>query len=110
MKHLSSTGTTAPNPLRKVAAFLVTTGVIALALTFSLLLLVVIAIGGALALVYVGWKTRGLRKNLRNRPQDNMPQHNMFEAGAMKGDVIEGEAIRVADPQPRRKGQSTLFN
>jgi len=105
MKQLSSTGTTAPNPLRKIAAFMVTTGVIALALTFSLLLLVAIAIGGALALVYVGWKTRGLRKNLRNRPQDSM-----FEAEAMKGEVIEGEAIRVAEPQPGRKGQSTLFN
>lgn len=107
MKQLSSTGTTATNPLRKIAAFMVTTAVIALALTFSLLLLVLIAIGGALALLYVGWKTRGLRKNLRNRPQDNTPQ---FEAGAMKGEVIEGEAIRVADPQPGSKGQSTIFN
>jgi len=107
MRQLSSTGTTNPNLLRKIAAFMVTTGVIVLALTFSLMLLVLIAIAGALALAYVGWKTRGLRTHLHNRPQDNMPQ---FEAGAMKGEVIEGEAIRVADPQPGSKGQSTIFN
>lgn len=99
MRQLSSTGTTTPNLLRKIAAFLVTTGVIALALTFSLLLLVIIAIGGTLALAYVGWKTRGLRTHLPNRPRDSM-----FEAGAMKGEVIEGEAVRVTDPQPARKG------
>lgn len=105
MRQLSSTGTTTSNILRKIAAFLVTVAIIALALTFSLIFLAVILIGGALALAYVGWKTRGLRTHLRNRQQDSM-----FDASAARGEVIEGEVVRVADPQPGSKGQSTLYN
>lgn len=101
MKQLYSGGTTSPELLRKIIAFVVTSAAIVLALTFSLLLLAVIVVGGIFALAYVGWRTRGLRRKMR----DSSPDGARFEHGQMKGEVIEGEAIRVTEPianPPRR--------
>lgn len=66
------------------------TGVILLVvgLTFSLLLLAVLAVAGLVGLGWFWWKTRELRKAMKQRPAD--------------GHVIEGEAIEVDEIQSIR--------
>lgn len=87
------------NPLHKLAAFVVTAIAVVLGLMFSLVLLVGIAIIGVVALVYVWWQTRDLRKQVREQ-QDG----TLFREEVMKGEVIEGEVIRVTEPQAGSKG------
>lgn len=66
------------------------TGVILLVvgLTFSLVLLAVLAVAGLVGLGWFWWKTRELRKAMKQRPAD--------------GHVIEGEAIEVDEMQSIR--------
>lgn len=66
------------------------TGVILLVvgLTFSLVLLAVLAVAGLVGLGWFWWKTRELRKAMKQRPAD--------------GHVIEGEAIEVDEIQSIR--------
>lgn len=55
---------------------------------FSLVLLAVLAVAGLVGLGWFWWKTRALRKAMKQRPAD--------------GHVIEGEAIEVEDIQSIR--------
>lgn len=55
---------------------------------FSLVLLAVLAVAGLVGLGWFWWKTRALRKTMKQRPAD--------------GHVIEGEAIVVEDIQTIR--------
>lgn len=57
-------------------------------LMFSLVLLAVLAVAGLVGLGWFWWKTRALRKTMKQRPAD--------------GHVIEGEAIVVEDIQSIR--------
>jgi len=57
------------------------------ALMFSVVVFVVLAVGGLLVWIYFWWKTRELRKQLRDRPLD----------ASDRGQVIEGEVIRADD-------------
>ncbi|HEY0666392.1 MAG TPA: hypothetical protein VGD24_10025 [Gallionella sp.] len=100
MKQLYSTGANSPALLRKLIGFAVTTAVIVLALMFSLALLAVIVVVGLFALAYVGWKTRGLRRQMHEHNYEQ--SHEQYRGGAghgeMRGEVIEGEAVRVTEP------------
>ncbi|GEM_PF-1200409 len=68
---------------------------LALALMFSLVALIVVAIGGALFAGWLWWKTRRLRKTMR----DAAP---MTDGGGTR--IIEGEYIREADDGERLPG------
>lgn len=61
---------------------------VVLAFMFSLVALAVIVVLGLLAWLYFRWKTRGLRRAMRERPAD--------------GHVIDGEAVVVAEETPER--------
>ena len=111
MKQISYSQTS--NPLRKLAAYVVTAALIVLALMFSLVMLAVIFVVGLLALAYVGWRTRGLRRNMRGQPLDGVAVDEAMHGAMMKddiaaGQVIEGEAIRIVEPQTNSKGSATL--
>ena len=83
MENFSHTTAELTSLLRKVAAFIVTAALIGLVLMFSVLLFAVILTVGAMAWGYLWWKTRDLRKQMRQ----NHP-------GCV---VIEGEVIREVD-------------
>lgn len=67
---------------------------------FSLVFLAVIAVAGLIFSIYFWWKTRAIRARIAEqmraqsayRPNDSQP-----ETSAPNGDVIEGEAVRVAE-------------
>ncbi len=77
--------------LRKLAALLMTVAMVGLALMFSAVLFAVIIVLGAIAWAYLWWKTRELRKQMRDFP----PREVQREEKAGDGNVFEGEAIRV---------------
>lgn len=73
-------GTAAPmSPLRKFFTALATIGVFGLALMFSVLLFAVVLTAGAVIWGYLWWKTRDLRKQMRDNPPGGL--------------VLEGEVI-----------------
>ncbi|MFZ1547253.1 MAG: hypothetical protein WAT12_09155 [Candidatus Nitrotoga sp.] len=70
--------------LSKIAKIVVTIVLIGLTLMFSVLFFVVILTVGAIAWGYLWWRTRELRKQMREYPPNNV---------VMEGEVIEGEVI-----------------
>lgn len=63
-----------------------------LAFMFSLVVLAVVAVGGLLLGGWLWWKTRALRKVMREQGQ---------RQPASEGHIIEGEVIREADEPAR---------
>jgi len=79
----------APGTLHTLSAFVIGSVLFVLALTFSLVLFAVIAIGALLLWGYLRWKTRGRRQEAgRSAPTG--------------GHVIEGQAVREIDPDTQR--------
>lgn len=80
-----------PSLLQKILAGITAVTVFGVALMFSVVLFAVVVTVGAIAWGYVWWKSRDLRKQMRDRPQGG-------------GMVIEGEVIRevrTPDEPPR---------
>jgi len=87
-----------PGPLRKLVAFVMTVALIGLVLMFSAAVFAIIAIVGMIAWAYLWWKSRELRKQMRD-----------FQTRAMEGEgkagdegVFEGEVLRVVDSRDGR--------
>jgi hypothetical protein len=85
--------TTRPvGPVQKLLSIIVGLGVLALGLMFSAVLLVVGVVVGLIVVGYLWWKTRELRRAMRDT-----------KAGAYRpppptcGEIIEGEAVRVEE-------------
>ena len=74
------------------------------AFMFSLVFFALVAVAGLLFWIYFMWKTRALRKQLRERRDEQVraeacePPVSEPVAG---GEVIEGEAVRVVDERNR---------
>ncbi len=79
--------------LGRVIAFILTGAFIVLALMFSLVALAVAAVGGLLFAGWFWWKTRALRKAMRDAAPGGMPPR------ASGGDFIDGECVREAPPR-----------
>lgn len=94
-QFLASPGTS--SPLRKLIALIMTVALVGLVLMFSAVLLVIITIVGAIAWAYLWWKTRELRKQMR----DFSPREVVREEKVKDGDVFEGEVIRVVASEKR---------
>jgi len=86
--------------LGRIVATLLATALVVVGFTFSLVILVVAAALGVIALGYVWWKTRALRRALRQQ---------MAEARAAQSTVIEGEATVVHDDRPPGGSQPLLM-
>jgi Flp pilus assembly protein TadB len=98
MKNLPYNSKNLSNPLRKLGAFVATATVIGLALMFTVTVFAIFLAAGLIALVYVWWKTRELRKQMSNfPPRDMVMEGEMVEGEKIRGEVIEGEASRVVD-------------
>jgi O-antigen/teichoic acid export membrane protein len=87
MKYELNSPAKSAGPLRKLAALIVTAALVGLVLMFSVVVLVIIAIVGAIAGIYLWWKTRELRKQMRNFSPREV---------AREEKVIEGEVIRTS--------------
>lgn len=83
-----------PSLLRKLVALVITVAMFALVLMFSAVVLVVILVVGVLAGAYFWWKTRAMRKQMREFSRYDIAQENR----ASNDDVFEGEVIRVVEP------------
>lgn len=76
---------------QRLLAFVALAAVVVLALMFSLVLLPFIVLGGA----YLWWKTRAVRRQLREmQAQMQRMQQDLQRDGMAAGEVIEGEVIR----------------
>jgi hypothetical protein len=98
IKYVLNSPATSSGPLRKLAAVVVTVATAGLALMFSAVLFALIIVAGAIAWAYLWWKTRELRRQMRDFP----PREVTREEKMGDGNVFEGEAIRVVDPGDER--------
>lgn len=72
--------------LGRIVAFILSGVLIVLALMFSLVVLAVVAVGGLIFAGWFWWKTRTLRKAMREAaPTPERPGN---------GDIIDGECVR----------------
>lgn len=97
MKYIFLSPTRSSGPLRKLAALLMTAAMLGLVLMFSAVLLVVIMIAGAIAWAYLWWKTREIRKHMRNFS----PREVVRDEKPVGDEVFEGEVIRVVESEDK---------
>jgi len=95
IKYVLNFPSNPPGLLRKLAGLVVTLALVALVLMFSAVLFVVILVLGAIAWAYLWWKTREVRKQVR----DFQAQARSRAESASNDAVFEGEVIRVVDPK-----------
>ena len=84
--------------LAKIIAMLLTVGALVLGFMFSVIALALVAVLGSIVFGYFWWRTRALRKAIRQQ---------MASARAEQSTVIEGEATVVRESAG--SGQSQLF-
>ncbi len=103
MRNLPNTSANFADTLRKIAAFIVMLILLGLAFMFSMVVIAVILVAGAIVWAYLWWKTRELRKQMRDfPPRGVVMEDDAVESEVIMGEVIEGEAIRVDDSHPKR--------
>lgn len=90
--YFSTSSNKTPGVLGKVVAFIMSVALFALAFMFSLAALAVVAVAGILFAGWFWWKTRAIRRQLRE-------QGVVFETSQRSegGQIIEGEVIRESD-------------
>jgi len=87
----------------RIVTALVGVVVLAAAFMFSAVIVVVVAVAGLMLWLYFWWKTRALRQQIREQMAAQAEQgfSARSERPAADGDIIEGEAVRVADERNR---------
>ena len=90
-------------PLGKLAAAVVGAVALAVGLMFSLVFVVVVVVAGIGIWAYFWWKTRALRRHLREQAEQAAfgQQPTGADEPSREGDVIDGEAVRVVDEDKR---------
>jgi len=83
-----------PRLLSRLIGFIITAALIVVGLMFSAVLLVFIVIAGVIAFGYLWWKTRAMRKQMREQQNARGGAANdVFGDDDFKGEIIEGEVI-----------------
>jgi len=85
------------SPLNRIVGVIVTVVVAIIALMFSAVFFAVVAVLGLIAWAYIWWKTREVRRQMREFA--DQAQSAMQEQSASNDEVFEGEVIRVVDPK-----------
>ena len=80
--------------LGKVLTLVLGAAFLVLAFMFSLVALAVVAVGGTLLWGWLWWKTRAIRKQMREQGPGFPPQPT-------EGNIIDGEVIRDTDAPPQ---------
>lgn len=88
MHHTGRAGSQAPSLLAKIFTIVATAVLLVCAVAMSIVVFAVALTGAALFGAYLWWRTRHLRKQMR-------------EARQYESYVIEGEVIRREDERPR---------
>ncbi|MBI3480804.1 MAG: hypothetical protein HY016_10690 [Nitrosomonadales bacterium] len=97
IKYISSSANP-PGLLRKVGGIVATVALAGVALMFSAVLLAIILIAVVIGGAYLWWKTRELRRQMRDFSSQGAAMRGDTMAGEVfEGEVIEGEAIRVEE-------------
>lgn len=105
MKNLPPASKHFSYPLRKLATAIATVAVLGLALMFSAMLIAVILLAGTIAWGYFWWKTRELRKQMRNYPPQGFVMDEAeveVERDVIRGEIIEGEVIVVDETRDEK--------
>ena len=89
--------------LAQVLTALVGLGALILGLMFSAVFFVVLAVAGLILWGYFWWKTRALRRQIREQMAAQASQGfaKPTPDPAPGGDIIEGESVRVVDERNR---------
>jgi len=100
MKYISYNSANRPSMLQKSLAVVGTVVLVGVALMFSAVLLVFLLIAGVMAWAFLWWKTRELRRQMREQmknfpPSDTNMESEVFRGEVFRGEVIEGTAVRV---------------
>jgi hypothetical protein len=105
IKFIPPTSNQPPSLFRKALVLVTAVALAAVAIMFSAILLSVILILAVFGGAYLWWKTRELRKMMRNftPPQGAVMRGDAFAGEASKGEVFEGEVVRVDEPRVRKK-------
>lgn len=105
IKFISPPSTQPRSLLQKTAAVIATVVLAGVALMFSAVLLAGILIVAVFGGAYLWWKTRELRRLMRNFPPAGgaTMQSDVFAGEALKGEVIEGEVIRVDESRTEER-------
>ncbi len=98
--NFDSAGRQPKGPVAQVLTVIVGVLFLAGALMFSLVFFAVIAVAGLVLWLWFWWKTRALRKQIREQMQAQSVEPPDLEP-MEKGEVIEGEVIRVVDESNR---------
>ena len=80
--------------LGKVLTLVLGAAFLVLAFMFSLVALAVVAVGGTMLWGWLWWKTRAIRKQMRE-------QGRVFPPQPTEGNIIDGEVIRDTDAPPQ---------
>lgn len=89
--QFTNSGRPAPGFIGKLLAFVLSVGLFALAFIFSLAALAVVAVVGVIFAGWLWWKTRALRRQVKEAGVTGYPG----------GNIIEGEVVRTTDSPPR---------
>ena len=92
--------------LRKALGVILGAVLLAAALLFSVFVFAVLAVGGLLVLGYLWWKTRDLRRQLRQQMSEQTPGGHVIEGEVIHETVVveQIEDARAArDPEQERK-------
>jgi uncharacterized SAM-binding protein YcdF (DUF218 family) len=89
---------TTRGPLATLLAVISGTALIVLGFTFSLVILAAVAVIGLFGFGYLWWKTRALRKQIREQMESLAQQQPATSpvGNSDEGVVIEGEVLRAA--------------
>ncbi|MBK7356013.1 hypothetical protein [Propionivibrio sp.] len=93
--------------LTRILSVLVGVVVLTAAFMFSLVIFAVVAVAGLIFGFYFWWKTRELRRQMREQAAEQTGGRyaEPAEAGSgAEGEIIEGEAVRVAEVRDRPAG------
>ncbi|MBI1174367.1 MAG: hypothetical protein GC139_03765 [Sideroxydans sp.] len=111
MKQISYSSTNPPGLLQKALAIVVTAALAVLGFMFSAVLLAIILIALVAGGAYMWWKTRKVRKQMRQMQEQvrdfqtrgTTSESTVFQGEIFEGEVIEGEAIRVGESRETRR-------
>ena len=90
-----------PSLLHKLIAFVLGAGFLVLAFMFSLVALAVIVVVGLGVWGWLWWKTRAVRKQMREQMAEQMNNPTAAASATRDGLIIEGEVIREESSPPR---------
>lgn len=96
IKFISATSSRQPSLLRKTVVIIVMLVLATVALMFSVILLTAILIIAILGGVYLWWKTRAIRQQLKAQMQHYASLQNATaRSDTFAGEIVEGEVVRV---------------